>query len=273
MSKIGSTLFRRASRGSSEAAKRPGRPRLAVLAMALALVVVASAAAGAGTYLWGTYQGFQVIKVIVDGKYVDMPDVPAVLLNGRTVVPLRFVSEALHAQVKWDGNLQTVSITSPVPGAPPSATLSVPPIPQDPSQGTAGTPWSILWGETAGDTIGNVQMSPVLAVLGQPDAAAQAAGVSGVIGLRLNLQNISTGMQEVDLSRAAVWLDDNEFELVYPGSLDTQPVQIGSHLSKSVTLVFFLRNTTIENIHFFDVHIPGPVGESGIFHFTVSKPQ
>lgn len=244
-----------------------------VAALAVVLIVLISAVAGAGTYLWGTFQGWQIIKVIVDGQPVNMPDVPAVLLGGRTMVPLRFVSEALRAQVKWDGTLQTVSITSPVPGAPPSASLAVPPIPKDPSQGTAGTPWSVLWGETAGDTIGNVQMSAVLVVLGQPDATAQAAGVSGVIGLRLNLQNIGTGTQQVDLSRAAVWLDDNEFELVYPGSLDTQPVSIGSHLGTSVTMVFFLRNTTIENIHFFDVHIPGPVGESRIFHFTVSQPQ
>jgi len=237
------------------------------------VVLAASAAAAAGTYLWGTYQGFQVIKVIVDGKYVDMPDVPAFMFNGRTVVPLRFVSEALKAQVKWDGTTQTVTITSPEPGAPPSATLNIPPIPTDPSQGTAGTAWSVLWGETAGDTIGNVQMNAVLAVLGQPDAAAQAAGVSGVIGLRINLKNLGPGTQTVDLSRAAVWLDDNEFEMVYPGSIGKQPVEIDSHLSKQVTLVFFLRNTTIDNIRFFDVHVPGPVGQNKIFHFTVSQPQ
>lgn len=37
----------------------------------------------------------------VDGKAVTL-DAPAMLLNNRTVVPLRFVSEVLGAQVKWE---------------------------------------------------------------------------------------------------------------------------------------------------------------------------
>ncbi|MBQ2968021.1 MAG: hypothetical protein IJE10_07900 [Clostridia bacterium] len=42
-------------------------------------------------------------------------DQPAVLLNDRTLVPLRFVSEALGAQVSWDDTTQTVSILANVP--------------------------------------------------------------------------------------------------------------------------------------------------------------
>ncbi|MDH7578394.1 MAG: copper amine oxidase N-terminal domain-containing protein, partial [Bacillota bacterium] len=37
-------------------------------------------------------------------------DQPALLLHGRTMVPLRFVSEALGAEVNWDGATQTVTI-------------------------------------------------------------------------------------------------------------------------------------------------------------------
>lgn len=37
-------------------------------------------------------------------------DVPAQLVNNRTMVPARFVSEALNARVLWDGNTQTVYI-------------------------------------------------------------------------------------------------------------------------------------------------------------------
>ncbi|MBP8707973.1 MAG: copper amine oxidase N-terminal domain-containing protein, partial [Caldisericia bacterium] len=33
--------------------------------------------------------------------------------GGRTVVPLRFVSEALGAQVDWDPDLQIITITYP----------------------------------------------------------------------------------------------------------------------------------------------------------------
>lgn len=38
--------------------------------------------------------------------------VPGEIINGRTMVPLRFVSEALGAQVGWDGTSRTITITS-----------------------------------------------------------------------------------------------------------------------------------------------------------------
>ncbi|MBQ7039773.1 MAG: copper amine oxidase N-terminal domain-containing protein, partial [Clostridia bacterium] len=42
-------------------------------------------------------------------------DQPAVIKDGRTLVPLRFVSEALGAQVKWFADTRTVSISASVP--------------------------------------------------------------------------------------------------------------------------------------------------------------
>ena len=36
-------------------------------------------------------------------------DVPAQIINGRTMVPLRAIFEALGADVQWDGTTQTVS--------------------------------------------------------------------------------------------------------------------------------------------------------------------
>ena len=38
-------------------------------------------------------------------------DVPATILNGRTLVPIRFVSEALGARVTWDQDTQEVTVT------------------------------------------------------------------------------------------------------------------------------------------------------------------
>ncbi len=38
-------------------------------------------------------------------------DVPAVILNERTFVPLRFVVQSLGGQVEWDGDNMTVNIT------------------------------------------------------------------------------------------------------------------------------------------------------------------
>lgn len=48
---------------------------------------------------------------LIDGRTVYL-DVPADTVGGRTMVPLRFVSEALGADVKWNGATRTVLINS-----------------------------------------------------------------------------------------------------------------------------------------------------------------
>jgi competence protein ComEC len=58
-----------------------------------------------------------IIKLIIGGKaYVnDQPvelDVPAKIVNDRTLVPLRFVSQALGASVDWDGATRSVTIVT-----------------------------------------------------------------------------------------------------------------------------------------------------------------
>jgi N-acetylmuramoyl-L-alanine amidase len=47
---------------------------------------------------------------IVNGKNITL-DVPAEINNGRTFVPLRFVGEAMGAEVQWDGNSRTASVS------------------------------------------------------------------------------------------------------------------------------------------------------------------
>ena len=47
----------------------------------------------------------------VDGSAVTL-DVPAQIVNSRTLVPVRFISESLGEKVDWDGNTRTVIITS-----------------------------------------------------------------------------------------------------------------------------------------------------------------
>jgi len=83
-------------------------PRMAIIVIA-AVLVVAGTALAAGVY--GTYKGYNIVKVKVDGREV-VSDVPAVNLDGRTMVPLRFVSEALGATVTWDQATYTASIAS-----------------------------------------------------------------------------------------------------------------------------------------------------------------
>ncbi|MBM3450926.1 MAG: copper amine oxidase N-terminal domain-containing protein [Armatimonadetes bacterium] len=61
-------------------------------------------------------------EVTIDGRPSTL-DVPAVSVGGRTMVPLRPVSEALGASVQWEADTRTVSIATggaaatPLPGA------------------------------------------------------------------------------------------------------------------------------------------------------------
>src|SRR5215472_3215299 len=49
-------------------------------------------------------------------------DVPALLVGGRTMVPLRFISQALGSQVSWDAASTTVQIAAQPLSLPPSQT-------------------------------------------------------------------------------------------------------------------------------------------------------
>jgi len=50
------------------------------------------------------------ISVILDGTALTF-DVPPQIIDGRTLVPLRAIFEALGAEVNWDGNTQTITAT------------------------------------------------------------------------------------------------------------------------------------------------------------------
>jgi hypothetical protein len=68
----------------------------------------------------------------VDGRVVAL-DVPAVIAGGRTLVPLRFVSEALGAAVNWDGATRVVYVSSPGAAAPRAPVApQAPPVPPMP---------------------------------------------------------------------------------------------------------------------------------------------
>ncbi|MGB9832246.1 MAG: stalk domain-containing protein [Caldisericum exile] len=52
-----------------------------------------------------------VTKWIDDTNHKVMPEI----INGRTMLPLRFVAESLGAKVEWDGTTKTITITYPAP--------------------------------------------------------------------------------------------------------------------------------------------------------------
>lgn len=79
----------------------------------------------------------------LNGKYVHL-DVPGTIVNGRTMVPIRFIAESLGAKVNWYQPNQTVYINSALPVAPTVDSklqkyinqYYIPPDPSDPVVGT-----------------------------------------------------------------------------------------------------------------------------------------
>jgi hypothetical protein len=73
-------------------------------------------------------------SAFVNGRQVTL-DVPPMVVGGRTLVPLRFVSEAMGAGVDWEPSTRTVFITSGAGApAPPVVQPPQPPFPPVPSQ-------------------------------------------------------------------------------------------------------------------------------------------
>lgn len=70
-----------------------------------ALLIAALFAVAAAAFAQGH------ITIVVNGRPIAT-DVPPQNVNGRVMVPIRFVAEALGANVGWDGNTQTVTITT-----------------------------------------------------------------------------------------------------------------------------------------------------------------
>jgi hypothetical protein len=62
---------------------------------------------------------FNKIKVIVNGQTITEPNV---LIDGKTYVPLRAISESLNMNVAWDGATSTATISKPTPTPRPTPT-------------------------------------------------------------------------------------------------------------------------------------------------------
>jgi hypothetical protein len=78
---------------------------------------------------WGTYKGFPIVRLFVDGNQVK-GKVPAVVINGTTMVPLKVISDSIGMAVNWDQANQTVYVGNLPPGkviTPPTTTPTSPP--------------------------------------------------------------------------------------------------------------------------------------------------
>jgi hypothetical protein len=89
-------------------------------------------------------------------------DVPALLVDGRTMVPLRFISQALGSQVSWDATSTTVQIAAtpasspPASGLPPSQTY--PPTATQPATPVSTAVTGPVVGVTADPSAGRIQV-------------------------------------------------------------------------------------------------------------------
>lgn len=85
--------------------------RTVILALAFTLLLTGVASTSS---MWGTYEGYSKVQLYLNGSRLDTGDgVPAFLINGSTVLPLRQVAESMNAIVQWDGATQTAKIYKP----------------------------------------------------------------------------------------------------------------------------------------------------------------
>ena len=84
--------------------------RLLVAGVLLSVLVLGGSVSLASTLT--EYKGFPVARVLVNGRQLES-DVPPVIMDGRTLLPVRAVSEALGVTVGWEESTQTVTLTAP----------------------------------------------------------------------------------------------------------------------------------------------------------------
>lgn len=85
-----------------------------ILALMLMFFVLSTAAVVASS-IWGDFKGNNIARLIVNEETMEFgdTDVPPLIVDGKTVLPLRAVSDALQALVKWDNSNKTAYLYKP----------------------------------------------------------------------------------------------------------------------------------------------------------------
>lgn len=91
---------------------RKNRILLALAALFVSSVILVGSKVEANLDLF--LDQFDVRKVEVNGIMIEEDEVPAFVVNGRTVLPLRKAAEMLNAIVQWDEGRRVVMITKPI---------------------------------------------------------------------------------------------------------------------------------------------------------------
>ena len=135
------------------------------------VALVAALVLGVSSVAWAAgemYKGYRVVTLLVGDKKVQS-DVPAIIVDDRTLLPVRALTEALGNDVKWDGQTYTATVV-PRP--------------------------ALDWAETAG------KLRLHLKDLKQVSAKDVGSdGLAGRLEMSIELVNDGTADQTVDLSR------------------------------------------------------------------------
>lgn len=75
----------------------------------LAAILLMFASVASGSSINGDYKGNPIVNVFVNGSKV-ISDVPAMIIDGTTMIPLRAVAESMGGVIGWDQNSYSVTI-------------------------------------------------------------------------------------------------------------------------------------------------------------------
>lgn len=87
--------------------------RVKRLAVLTATLVVLGAGIAYASSPWGEFEDYAKVRVLLNNEEVQTGEVPGFMIEGRAVLPLRELTSALNAVVKWDDESKTAYMYKP----------------------------------------------------------------------------------------------------------------------------------------------------------------
>lgn len=85
-----------------------------VMALVLCIFAVGATSAAAGT-MWGSYDGYAKVKVVVNGeeKTTREGEIPPLFMDGSTMLPAKMVIDSFGMLMHWDQAKQSLDLNKP----------------------------------------------------------------------------------------------------------------------------------------------------------------
>jgi hypothetical protein len=84
-----------------------------IMVSLVVLMVMGAITVYAAEPLYGWYNGYQKVKVAVNGEELRGLNTPGFIIDGKTVLPVRETAEALTSYVRWNDSTATVELIRP----------------------------------------------------------------------------------------------------------------------------------------------------------------